>query len=176
MATKKSIEELLEQIIERLDRLEYAVVSRIFPEPISSRAGNVKWYAPYGGSWYNREPMSVPARRRVKLVDFKGAGRVDYLILMVKMPDDTPPDVEFVVTVDGFEVEDWTIYEYKLLELSFQAPEYGGYTKYDTVNHEYAKYSYWGWVFAKSLKVEVWNLTDVDAELLMWDVQYFSRF
>jgi hypothetical protein len=42
MAVKptKTTEELLEEIIERLDRLEFAVVSKIFPEPISTRASS----------------------------------------------------------------------------------------------------------------------------------------
>ena len=169
-------EEITAEFLKELEeRLEFATVTRIFPEPISKRAEKVKFYASYGGSYFEREPTSIPAGKRVKLVDFKGSGRLDTIIMMVRMPDDTPPDVEFVITIDGFEHEDWTIYEEYMLGLTFQTPMYGGYLRYDTTAREYSHYGYWGWTFAKSLKVEIWNKTDVDVELVMWDVQFYSK-
>jgi hypothetical protein len=164
-----------EYLKELADRIEFAAVARVFPEPVSKIAQRVKFYAPYGGSYYGKGPTSIPAGKRVKLVDFKGSGRLVTLIMMVRMPDDTPPDVEFVVTIDGFEHEDWTIYEEYMLGLTFQAPMYGGYMKYDTTAREYSHYGYWDWTFAKSLKVEIANLTNVEVELVIWDVQFLSK-
>jgi hypothetical protein len=171
----KTTEQLLSEILEALKdigaRIEFATVAGIFPEPVTARAQNVKWYAPYGGVWFNREPTSLKAGGRVKLVDFKGAGRIDYAIVLVE----NTPDVEFVITVDGFEVEDWSIHEYHDIGMDYKAPMYGGYTVYDDVNKIYGKYSLWMWNFGKSLKVELWNVGDTDAVIDTWDVQFFSR-
>jgi len=177
-ARPKSTEELLSEILEVLkdgiERLEYSTVASVFPEPLSARAGRIKWYSFYGGSFFNRELMKIPAHKRVKIVEFKGSGMLLYLTMMVKMPDDTPPEVEWVVTCDGVEVEDWSVYEQAVLGM-YSQPDYGGLMKYDTTNREYSNFGVWYWKFAKSLKIEIWNMTDVDVELYIYDCQWFSR-
>jgi hypothetical protein len=51
----KTSEQLLGGILEALrdgfERLEYSTVASVFPEPISPRAGRIKWYSFYGGSF-----------------------------------------------------------------------------------------------------------------------------
>jgi hypothetical protein len=165
-----------ERIAELLERLEFATVSRVFPTPLTKASRGFSYHVSYGGSYWNIEPSRVKAGERVKLVEFTGNGRLEYLIMMVKMPNETPPDVEFVVRIDGKEIEDWTIYEAHELGMDKVISGYAGVLRYDTTNKLYSYFSYWlMWPFTRSLRVEVYNLTDVDVELVMWDVQYFAR-
>jgi hypothetical protein len=153
-----------------------AIVTRALIPPVPKIVEGFKYQVLYGGSWWGTGPTHVKARQRIKLAEITGYGRLEYLIMMVKMPDDTPPDVGFVVNIDGHEIEDWTIYEAHELGLDKHISGYAGVLRYDVANRLYSYYSYWlMWPFTRSLRVEIYNLTDVDAELVMWDVQYFAK-
>jgi hypothetical protein len=167
---------LNEEIIRGLERIEAATVVRALIPPVPKVAEGFKYQVLYGGSWWEKGPSIVKAGHRVKLTEIIGYGRLEYLIMLVKMPDDTPPDVGFVVNIDGWEIEDWTIYEAHELGLDKPISGYAGVLRYDTANKLYSYFSYWlMWPFTRSLRVEIANFTDVDVELVMWDVQFFAK-
>jgi hypothetical protein len=166
----------LSEATRQLERIEAAIATRALIPPLPKIIEGFRYQVLYGGSWWEKGPSLVRAGHRVKLAEITGYGRLEYLIMMVRMPDETPPDVGFVVNIDGNEIEDWTIHEAHELGMDKIIPGYAGVLRYDTANKLYSYFSYWlMWPFTKGLRVEVANLTDVDVELVMWDVQFFAK-
>jgi hypothetical protein len=167
---------LSEEVVRRLERIEATVATRALIPPLPKIVEGFKYHMLYGGSWWEKGPSLVRAGQRVRLAEISGYGRLEYLILLVRMPDETPPDVGFVVNIDGHEIEDWTIHEAHELGLDKHIAGYAGVLRYDTASRLYSYFSYWlMWPFTRSLRVEVANFTDVDAELVIWDVQFFAK-
>jgi hypothetical protein len=92
----------------------------------------------------------------------------------IEMPGAETPDVEWVIDVDGKEIEDWTLEEYKTL-LGFYPPipQYGGVSMYDTVNRLYAGVTLWDWPFGKNLTLYLQNLSEVSVKVWMWNIQLY---
>lgn len=118
----------------------------------------------------------IPAGESIKLLDAYGYGILWDTVASITMPDDTEPDVGFIVVFDGSEIEDWSCVEYYSL-LGFYPPigVYAGCSMYDTVNRRYAWYVWWETKYLERLEVYLMNWTDVDVAVDVWDVQFQGR-
>ena len=95
-------------------------------------------YHPVAWDWYGVE---IQPNSDLKLLEIHGEGLLESIVIVVKMPDETPPDVGPYIVMRDYEgkehiFEEWTIYELWVLGLT--QPTVEGYvTKYDDINYIY---------------------------------------
>jgi hypothetical protein len=165
----------IEEVVEKLGRVEKAVLYRFRsppPPPID------EYWVPHcfwGGNVYGKPPTSIKPLDVVELLSFRGAGFLYDTLMRVTMPDATPPDVAFIIYIDGWEIVDWTLEEYKNL-IGFTPPVagYGGVSIYDTTLRRYAGGTFWEWPFNDHLRVCLANYTSVEVTLDVWSMQVYS--
>jgi hypothetical protein len=155
---------------ELLDKISKDIARKLWIEEYVNRF----WYG--GGFAIDKyeQDITLNADTQRFAVREEGMGFLLHTILVVTMPDSTKPEIGFVVRLDdGKMIEDWDIRAY-YEDLHFYPPlsGYGGCSKWDAVNYQYAAISHWYYGFEKKLELWVRNYTDVNVTLNWWETQY----